>query len=306
MRVAVVDIGSAVLALSLATVGDEGAISLLGEWAVETDLATDFAGAGQEKVLAGLKSFRHLLRMQSPDTKLRVYASSGLPAGPERDAFLKTAQQILDHPVEIMPPEEEAALSFLGSHDALAVPPGSAVIIAEIDGTATHICVGDGEKLLDVFSLGLGANSLTQRFLSGEDRAAAGLALSEHLDQLLNVDAVRALVGDRPFHVVVAGPTITVFSALVAGRSPERGPLHGATLDLETVFEWYQQLMDTPGPELPDRLGVPAARARTLVAGVGILAFLMEKLGAGEVIVSDNARRHGALREMLGLQRHFL
>lgn len=299
------DIGSAALALSLACVGDDGAISLLGEWALETELAAGFPGEGRNRALAGLKSFRHILRMQNPDTRLRAFATSVLPEGADRDSFLKEAQTILEHPVEVLTPGEEAALSFLASHDTRAVPAGAAVVTAEIDGTSTHLCVGDGEKLLEVFSIGLGASSLTARFLGHDPTPEAGLALSEHLHELLNVGPVRECLGERPFHLVVAGATVTTLAALIAGRAPERGTLHGSTLELETVFDWYQDLLRIPVAQLPAALGVPAARAKTILAGVGILLFLMEKMGIEEVYVSDNARRHGALREILGFERTF-
>lgn len=306
MRVAVVDIGSAALALSLATVGDEGRISLLGEWSLETELAAGFEGEGRDRALAGLKSFRHILRMQNPDTRLRAFLTSVLPEGASRDRFVREAQGILDHPVEVLTVGEEAALSFLASHDTCAVPEGAAVVTAEIDGTATHLGVGDGEKLVDVFSLALGASSLTSRFLSEEHSAATGLALSEHLHDLLNVGPVTEALAGKPFHVVVAGATVAALAAMNAGRSPARGALHGSALDLETVFGWYQELLATPVADLPERLGVPPARAKTILAGVGILLFLMEKLAVAEVYVSDNARRHGALREILGFERAFL
>ena len=307
MRVAVVDIGSAALALSLATVGDEGAISLLGEWALDTELVPNFDGEGTEKVLAGLKSFRHILRMQNPDTHLRAFVTSVLPEGAARDRFLRDAQGILDHKIELLTSGEEAALSFLASHDARAVPDGAAVVTVEIDGTATQIAVGDGIKLEDVFTLALGASSLTARFLAGVDPTPdAGLALSEHLHDLLNVEPVHQVIAGRPFHLVAAGPTVTALAALGAGGALERTQAHGATLELEAVFGWYQELLTAPAATVAAHLSVPVPRARTLLAGSGILLFLMEKLGASEVVISGNARRHGALREILGFERAFL
>lgn len=305
MRVAVIDIGSSSLALALATVGDEGAISLLGEWALDAGLLS-FEEAAREKTLAGLKSFRHILRMQHPDTHLRACLTSLLPEGAERDAFLKEARQILDHPVDVMTPGEEAALSFLASHDAAAVPEGKIVVTAEVDGAATHLAIGDHEKLIDVFSLGLGASTLTDRFLGDAPTHEQSVALSEHLDELLNVAPVRALIGDQPFHLVVAGQHVPVLAGLNAGRAPERGALHGTAIDLDSVFHWYQEILGFAPADLPGALNVSPGRARTMLAGTGLTLFLMEKLGTSEAFVSDNVRRHGVLREILGLTRTFL
>ena len=305
LRVAVVDIGSGSLALSLATVGDEGSISLLGEWALDTGLAS-FADDSRDRVLAGLKSFRHILRMQNTDTRLRAFVTSVLPEGADRDQFVKEAQTILDHPVDVLSPGEEAALSFLGSHDAHATPAGHLVVTAEIDGAATHLAIGDHEKLLDVFTIGLGAATLTDRFAGDAPSAQAGLALSEHLHELLNVAPLAEVIAGRPFDLVVSGAVVGVLAAVNAGRPPARGALHGTALDLESVFHWYQEILHVAPADLPDALGVSAARARTMLAGTGLVVFLMEKLGASQAYVSDNARRHGALREILGFTRAFL
>lgn len=304
MRVAVVDIGSGSLSLSLGIVGDEGAISLLGEWALDTGLS-DFSEEARERVLSGLKSFRHILRMQTSDTRLRAYISAALPEGRDRDQFVKDAQAILDHPVEVLTAGEESALSFLGSYDARAVPEGHLVVVAEIDGNATHLAVGDHEKLIDVFTIQLGATSLTDRFLGQKPTAEAGIALSEHLHEYLNVKQVTSILAGRPFHLVAAGPTMTLLAALEAGQPLERGRSDSAPVSAEAAFHWYQELVHVDCTQLPGILGVNAARARTLLAGVGILVFLMEKLSTGEVYVSDNARRHGALREILGFERVF-
>lgn len=305
MRVAVVDIGSSSLALALATVGDEGAISLLGEWALDAGLL-NFDEAARERVLAGLKSFRHILRMQHPDTHLRAFLTSVLPEGADREAFLKEARTILDHPVDVLTVGEEAALSFLASHDARPVPEGHLVVTAEIDGAATHLAVGDHEKLIDVFTIGLGAASLTDRFLGDAPTPEQGLALSEHLHDLLNVSPVRALIGEQPFHLVVAGSLVPVLAGLNAGRAPERGALHGTGIDLESVFHWYQEILGFAPADLPGALNVSAPRARNMLAATGLLLFVMEKLGTQEAFVSDNVRRHGVLREILGFTRTFL
>lgn len=306
MKVAVVDIGARELSLSLAAVGSEEAISLLGEFSMETNLVADFEGDGRERVLAGLKNFRHILRQQNGLARVRVLATSGMPEGAARSELLREAQQVMDAPVELLDSGEEAAYSFVASHDAATVAAGGRVLTCEVDGASTHLALGDGRALIEVFTLKMGSVSLARRFLSAAGPAAdESLALSEHLHQLLNVDKVLEAVGDRPLALVAGGSALQPFVQMLSG-SGERGKTHGSVVELDTVFQVFEELMHAPAEASGARAGVPAARAAALTSTVGILLFLMEKLGVGEVTVSDNGLRHGALREMLGLERSFL
>jgi exopolyphosphatase/pppGpp-phosphohydrolase len=307
VKVAVVDIGAAQLSLSLATVGSEEAIALLGEFSVETNLVADFEGDGPEKVLAGLKNFRHILRQQNGLSRVRVIATSGMPEGAARQGLMREAQQVMDATVEVLDPGDEAAYSFVASHDAVKVDRGSVVLTCEVDGASTHLALGDGRALVDVYTLNLGAVSLARRFLHGGDGAGAdaSLALSEHLHQLLNVEGILGEVAGRPLSLVAGGSAMSGFVQMLSGEG-ERGSTHGAAIELDTVFAVFEELMHAQADDAGARAGVPAARVPALTATIGILLFLMEKLEVGEVTVSDHGLRHGALREMLGLTRRFL
>lgn len=306
MKVAVVDIGSAQLSLSLATVGGEDAIALLGEFSMETNLVADFGGEGRERTLAGLKNFRHILRQQNGLGRVRVIATSGMPEGAERSELLREARTVMDANVEVLDPGEEAAYSFVASHDAAPVQKGGLVLTCEVDGASTHLALGDGRGLVDVFTLKMGAVSLARRFLSPAGPAAdQSLALSEHLHQLLNVDAVLEAIAGRPLALIAGGSTLQPFVQMLSG-SAERGRTHGSVVELDTVFAVFEELMHAPPDPSGARAGVPAARAPALTATVGVVLFLMEKLSVSDLTVSDNSLRHGALREMLGLERAFL
>jgi exopolyphosphatase/guanosine-5'-triphosphate,3'-diphosphate pyrophosphatase len=328
MRVAVVDIGSSALQLVIATVGAEGTITLLGEFCLDTGLIAGMSPeaalldpASMESTLNGLKSFRHIVRTQGRIEQVRVIASSSIRDSGNLGEFVAEARRILDADVEVLTPSDEAAYGYLGARDVAAAAtaaagdagaPGApgdaaAIVVADVGGGCTQIAVGEPERLIDVFTLRLGHVPLARRFLEGAGPSyQEGLALSEHLHEHMNLGSVKEALGRRPFCLVGSGSMITTLASMALGLATyDRAAIHGSKLDKEQVYEWFSLLARTPAAERAGLAGLPAPRAQGILAGTGILLFLMDKLASDEVYVSDRGIRHGVLREMFGHELAF-
>jgi exopolyphosphatase/guanosine-5'-triphosphate,3'-diphosphate pyrophosphatase len=308
MKVAAVNVGAAALQLSVATVVDSGEISILGEFSRDTYLLDNYTPSGHldetamERTVAILKGFRHILRNQTRLEQTRIFGTSLLKDAANIRVFSDAVRQTLDAPLEIVTPTDEAAYGFLGTHDSGLPPEGGLVVTLHVGDAATELAVGDGERLVDAFALSLGEVALDRRFL---DTAAPAtdrfLALSEHLHTYLNLAKVQECIAGRPFILVGSGGIVQTLRTLSLDDGED-----DLTLDTETLYEWYNHLGQTPAEERVGAAGLSAPRARSLLAGVGILLFAMDKLGATGVIASRRGPRHGCLRELLGIERNFL
>ncbi|MBI4860430.1 MAG: hypothetical protein HY815_09235 [Candidatus Riflebacteria bacterium] len=313
MKVAVIHIDSHSLQLTLATLAEDGTIAILGDFCQDAGISERISREGHldpesvAVVVAGLKSFRHIVRQQTGLDQFKVYGTSGLGRAPNAKQFLDRVQQAVDVPATVLSANDEVAYSYLANHDTIPPSPGQMLVTVEVGGDGTRIAVGDGERLLEVFTVHHGASTLTRKFLNSLAPSPEDcLQLSEFLNEKLNLDAVKKTIGSRSFTLVSAGRNITALVNMAQGSSDhDRSRVHGSTLSLETIYEWYCLLARTPVNQRAEFPGLPLALAQVILAGAGLHLFVMDKLGIGETVVSDNGIRHGMVRELLGLERPF-
>jgi exopolyphosphatase/guanosine-5'-triphosphate,3'-diphosphate pyrophosphatase len=211
------------------------------------------------------------------------------------------ARQVLDTirsrtgiTVKVLSGEDEGRLAYLAVRAALPVATGTLVVF-DTGGGSSQFTFGEGERVIERFSVNVGAVRYTERFrLDGPVRPET---LAEAL-AAISTDLSRIDRRSRPDHLVAMGGAVTNLTAVryaMATYDPDR--VQGATLqrsEIERQIELYRTKNLTSRREI---VGLQPKRADVILAGACIVKTIMEKLGKDSLTVSDRGLRHGVLVE---------
>ena len=305
-RVAVIDVGTNTVRLLVADVGVRAGYRTVLAAQEITRLGQGLLPARVlqpepiRRTVRVLRRFRELAESQGASTVLAV-GTSALREAANRAPFLTCARYEAGLEIAVISGEEEGRLALLGVRTGLPTPPDRLVML-DIGGGSTEILLAEGLRILASASTGLGAVTLTERFLKTDPPDPAELdavrrAAASRLGRLLR-EGFRGLTSDA----VLAGTagTVTSLAAIDLGLDPyDPGRVNGYRLTRDRVAELLRELASLP---LADRRGVrglEAARADVIVAGTAVCLAAMEALGAGCLTVSDGGLREGILLDLL-------
>ncbi|MGF1545798.1 MAG: exopolyphosphatase [Thiotrichales bacterium] len=250
-----------------------------------------------DRALACLRRFAQRLRGLPPEN-IRIVGTNTLRRAKNAEGFLEEAEEILNHPIEIISGVEEARLVYLGVSHSLPSISGRRLII-DIGGSSTELTVGEGFDPLLSESLNMGCVSFTERFFpkgvittaSWNDAvSAAELKLLWHANEFRSlgwVEAVGSSGSMRSTEEVVVGQ----------GWSPEGITLAGMQ-ELEKAILKAGNFAGLRFGQLTEE------RRPVFVGGVVIIKALMEILGLKTLKVAQGALREGVLYDMAGSQSH--
>jgi exopolyphosphatase/guanosine-5'-triphosphate,3'-diphosphate pyrophosphatase len=212
------------------------------------------------------------------------------------EEFLRPAAEALGAPVEIIPGEREAELTFRGAASGLGIV--EPALWVDVGGGSTELISAEGAVIREAVSTPLGAVALTEAHLHGDPYAPGELdavrrAIREELERVV-VRAVRLVVG--------IGGTATTFVAIERGMSRYDGSqVHGFRLPRERLAERIARLAVLPLAQRREVPGLAPERAPVIVAGGLVLEELLRRAGGETLVVSDRGVRHGVLLDRLGL-----
>src|SRR5690606_23459065 len=98
-----------------------------------------------------------------PAGAVRVVGTNALREAHNRSEFIRRAEEILGHPVEVISGREEARLIYLGVSHSMADTPDKRLVV-DIGGGSTEFIIGQRFEPLLRESLQMGCVSYTQRF----------------------------------------------------------------------------------------------------------------------------------------------
>ena len=166
-------------------------------------------------------------------------------------------------------------------------------MVADIGGGSLELIGAVSGRIGLTLSLPLGAVRLTELTLpitSLRDHIARGLqqAISRH---------------DWSGSVVIgSGGTFATLGGMVLARRGSGRPVHGvevATADVGQLIEVLNELSPDERRRVP---GLRPERADIIVAGLAVVAELLERVEASGVTVSGFGLRDGLLLEMVGVE----
>ncbi|HEX4939885.1 MAG TPA: exopolyphosphatase, partial [Candidatus Kapabacteria bacterium] len=297
--IAAVDMGSNSFHLAVARL-DHGELKLveglsekvrLGGGLDDQDRLTEEA---QARALACLSRFAQHLAGISPD-RLRVVGTNALRVARNAPAFLKKAEKILNHPIEVIAGREEARLIYLGVAHTLASQDRRLVI--DIGGGSTELIIGERFEPILLESTYMGCVSYASRFFAdgtishkAMDRAitAARQELAPLLENYFNAgwDAV-----------VGSSGTFKAMRQVAVALGLDKG---SGLLTAEAVRELYRMVLKLNHVNDIALPGIKEDRKAVLPAGLAIVVALFDELRIDAMEYSDGALREGVLHDMIG------
>ena len=304
-RLAAIDVGSNSIRLLVAELDPAAGLTVIDEVKDQPRLAAGLAATGRlderamERALAALTRMRDVCRRRGA-RRIAAVATAAVREASNGAEFVLRVREELDLPLRIIDSDTEAALSWrsVAHHFRLT---DTRTLVADIGGGSLEL-IGAVDGLIELSrSLPLGAVRLTELHLSGErptHKALAGLRKAVR-GQLRDALAGREWPGST---VIGSGGTFTTLARIALarqGRSPG-DTVHGVTVqtaEVEHLLEWLATRTPEQRRQVP---GLSPQRADIIVAGLAVVAELLELADARAVTISAFGLREGLLLEMAG------
>jgi exopolyphosphatase / guanosine-5'-triphosphate,3'-diphosphate pyrophosphatase len=287
MNVAAIDIGTnSVRLLITDAAGNELArlmqVTRLGQ---SVDVTGELHPDAIARTNAVLRTYREEITKHAV-ARLRATATSAARDARNSAAFFDEAEQILGQRPELLPGEEEAALSFQGATSSLTSKFPGPYLVIDIGGGSTEFVLGERapEQLI---STNMGCVRMAERHLKSDPHTEAEIeacfadirGILQTVKQTIDVGRARTVVG-------LAG-TITSIAYLHLGLTaydPARS--NHTTLSRDAVEQVFTQLLAGDVAKRRTLLLEPK-RAEVILGGAAVLLTLMRELDIRQLVVSE-------------------
>ena len=298
-RVAAIDCGTNSIRLLVADAADGGAlvevvrrmeIVRLGQG---VDRTGRLDPAAIERTRVALSGYAREITDLAAD-RVRMVATSATRDAANADDFRAMVTATLGVPPEVVTGGEEARLSFLGATRGLPADAEPPYLVIDIGGGSTEFVLGNSTMdsaatVAHAVSVDIGCVRMTERHLLDDPPTPAQVAAAQ-ADIAATVDRALSVVpGEQARTLVGLAGSVTTVAALALrldAYRPER--IHHSRIPYADVAAATTQLL---GLTHAQRLALPVmhpGRADVIGAGALVLRVIMEKVGAGSVLVSEH------------------
>jgi len=298
-RFAVIDVGTNSVKFYVADRQDDGTWSTVVERSEVTRLGEGLDKTGRlgrepvERTVGAVADMVDEARRLGVDD-VAAAGTAGLRIAPNRVEFLDAVHERTGVRVEVVPGEEEARLAYVATKAALGLR-DEAVVDFDTGGGSSQFTFGHGDRVVEQFSVHVGAIRFTEQFgLDGPvDEARLAEVLEAVAADLEPLDERRA-----PDLLVGMGGAVTNLAAVqleLAEYDPSR--VRGAKLERGEVERQIELYRTRTADERRGIVGLQPKRAEVILAGACIVLTVMRKLDAPSLTVSDRGLRHGLMAE---------
>jgi exopolyphosphatase / guanosine-5'-triphosphate,3'-diphosphate pyrophosphatase len=284
MRVGVIDVGSNTVRLLVAGVKD-GVVKAVREERTALGLARDIeatGGIGEPKLRrAGELARRYAGHAtEAGATLVEVLVTAPGRQSANADELIATVSAATGLQVRALSAEDEGRYAFAGVVASLPAPPGS-LTVCDVGGGSTQLVFGTGRGGPVWFrSLDFGSLRLAQRCFTHDPPTRVELA-----DACRDVE--RAFLG--------LAPPLPRIAVATGGSARAVRRLVGRTLTPKQLQKATALLRKRRAAEIAAEFGLPLWRARTILAGVLVLAEAQRRLGVPLVVARAGLREGAAL-----------
>ena len=304
-RLAAIDVGSNSIRLLIATYDPSAGLVPIDEIKAQPRLAQGLAATGRldpaamERALEALRRMADVCRRRGA-TQVVAVATAAVREAKNGAEFVRRVRDDIGLPLRVITTEHEAQLSYRSVRHHFRLD-NTKALIADIGGGSLEL-VGAVDGLVELSrSLPYGAVRLTEQFVPGKRAPHREVsALRRHLGKRLARQLPkRAWTGAR---IIGSGGTFTNLGRMAVARrgGDPTEPVHGievSVAEVEHLLEWLSTRTALQRRNVP---GLNPERADIILAGLTVIASLLERLDAGSVTVSAYGLREGLLWEMVG------
>ena len=238
------------------------------------------------RTLLAVKSFKEIIDKNKVD-KIRFCATSATRDATNRNLFIDGVRDILNVQVEVIPGEEEAALSFTGATYQLDQGSGPFLVV-DIGGGSTEFVYGD-KKVMSAKSVNIGCVRMSERHLTSQpptmDQIASAIV---DIDIAITQAAVSVPINSAKSLIAVAGTATTVAAAALDLSKYDRDAIHLSKISADKVHKVAQMFQSMSKSEISALPYMHEGRVDVITAGSLVLSRVMAATGAVEFVASES------------------
>ena len=238
------------------------------------------------RTLTAVKSFKEIIYKNKVD-KIRFCATSATRDAMNRNLFIDGVRDILNVQVEVIPGEEEAALSFTGATYQLEQGSGPFLVV-DIGGGSTEFVYGD-KKVISAKSVNIGCVRMSERHLLSQPPAMDQIARAiVDIDIAITQAAVSVPINSAKSLIAVAGTATTVAAAALNLSKYDRDLIHLSKISADKVHKVAQMFQFMNKSEISALPYMHEGRVDVITAGSLVLSRVMAATGAAEFVASES------------------
>ncbi|WP_281271645.1 exopolyphosphatase [Isoalcanivorax indicus] len=233
-----------------------------------------------------------------PPAGVRIVGTNALRMARNAREFIREAEAVLGHDIEIVAGREEARLIYLGVSHSLADQPGRRLVV-DIGGGSTELIIGERFEALETESLHMGCVSFTRRFFpEGQcTDKAFDKAITAARQEVLSLEAAYRRTGWQ--QAVGASGSVKAIAQVCQDNGWSEGEI-----TLEGLHRARRKLVKAGTVDGAGLKGLREDRMPIFPAGLAILTGIFEQLGITSMTLSSGALREGVLYDLLGRLDH--
>lgn len=300
MKVAALDLGTNTFLCLIAEGNKQGITKIHKDLVEVVRLGQDVDKTGELHPEALARARKCLTEFKKEIDHHQVDKILAMATSAARDA--RNGQELFDIgkdlgiPIEVIPGEDEARISYQGATGGI-IDASKTKLVIDVGGGSTEFIIGRGEKILFGESLNIGGVRLTEKFISQQPILKIE---QEKLTTYIRTQ-VQALLPElqknKPEQILAVAGTPTSIVAIEVGGFDEK-KIDGFFLTKERLSYWAQEFTQTSVEEKRTKYQL-GGRADIIFAGAAILLNVVEALQMNGLYVSTKGVRYGVALEML-------
>ncbi len=238
------------------------------------------------RTLSAVEKFAALITNKGVE-KVRFCATSATRDASNRELFTSGVKKILGVEVEVIPGEEEAALSFIGATKELSQSDGPFLVV-DIGGGSTEFVFG-AEKVEFAKSVDIGCVRMSERHLTLQPPTMAQIAEAiVDIDIAITQAAKVVPISQAKSLVAVAGTATTVAAAALKLVDYDRYLIHLSRISAQSVFQVAAMFQSMNKDQIAALGYMHPGRVDVITAGALVLSRIMAATGSSEFIASES------------------
>jgi len=238
------------------------------------------------RTLSAVEKFAQLIASKGVE-KIRFCATSATRDASNRELFTSGVKKILGVEVEVIPGEQEAALSFIGATKELFQSDGPFLVV-DIGGGSTEFVFGS-KKVEFAKSVNIGCVRMSERHLNSQPPTMAQIAEAIiDIDLAITQAAKVVPISQAKSLVAVAGTATTVAAAALKLAEYDRYLIHLSRISAPAVHQVAAMFQSMNKDQIAALGYMHPGRVDVITAGALVLSRIMAATGASEFIASES------------------
>lgn len=301
-EIAAVDLGSNSFRLQFAKVVDDHLIfhdSMRESVRLGAGLTPDktLDKDSQKRAIDCLKKFGERLRGLNPKA-VRAVATNTFRVAKNAPQLLKSAEEALGFPIEIIAGREEARMIFVGVSHGLPKTNNRRLVI-DIGGGSTEFIIGEGLTPIHMESLYVGCVSYSLKFFPDGKLTRAAFKKAS-ISAASEIQSISKKFNSKHWEEAVASSG----TARALGEVLRLNDITNGEVTAEGLIKLREILIEFKDTKKIQLNGLSTERTSVIAGGLSIMLAAFDELGIKKITVSNSALREGVLYELLGRIQH--